>query len=172
MAMLTTAVQPSAVVCRALVLVSTFATSGFAEEMSPYKGPEKEITDIPRMQTSMDEQGSTLWRYGAYLDLSYPIDFNFPDNRRWRSKVTTQRVNELTPNMIMGYIRKNTDESSRWGMEFGVQGGYDVTGQVPNASLRHGNPYSDAKTFSKRQFQLYAKLSSGLFAVLHVWSIR
>ena len=94
------------------------------------------------------EQAWTLWHYGAYLDLSYPIDFNFPDNRRWRSKVTTQRVNELTPNMVMGYVRKDADESSRWGMEFGVQGGYDVTGQVPNASLRHGDAYSDSDTFS------------------------
>jgi putative OmpL-like beta-barrel porin-2 len=62
--------------------------------------------------------------------------------------VTTQRVNELAPNMIMGYLRKDADELSRWGMEFAVQGGYDVTGQVPNANLRHGNAYSDAETFS------------------------
>lgn len=96
----------------------------------------------------LSETGWSLWHYGAYLDLSYPVDFNFPDNRRWRSKVTTQRVNELTPNMVMGYIRKDADASSRWGMEFGVQGGYDVTGQVPNANLRHGDPYSDAHTFS------------------------
>src|SRR5689334_3723580 len=66
------------------------------------------------------------WHYGAYLDLSYPIDFNFPQNHLWRSKGTTQRVNELTPNMILGYIRKDADGSSRWGMEFAVQGGYDV----------------------------------------------
>lgn len=88
------------------------------------------------------------WHYGAYLDLSYLLDFNVPENHRWRSKATTQRVNELAPNMIMGYVRKDADELSRWGMEFAVQGGYDVTGQVPNANLRHGNPYSEADTFS------------------------
>ncbi|WP_173051277.1 outer membrane beta-barrel protein [Nitrospira sp. KM1] len=94
------------------------------------------------------ESTHSRWHYGAYLDLSYPIDFNYPENHRWRSKATTQRVNELTPNMIMGYVRKDADESSPWGMEFGVQGGYDVTGQVPNASLRNGQPYSGADTFS------------------------
>ena len=102
----------------------------------------------PTTETVQAEPTKSQWHYGAYLDLSYPIDFNFPDNRRWRSKVTTQRVNELTPNMVMGYVRKDADESSRWGMEFAVQGGYDVTGQVPNASLRYGQPYSDADTFS------------------------
>lgn len=102
----------------------------------------------PTTENAQAEPTKSRWHYGAYLDLSYPIDFNFPDNRRWRSKVTTQRVNELTPNMVMGYVRKDADESSRWGMEFAVQGGYDVTGQVPNASLRYGQPYSDADTFS------------------------
>ena len=57
----------------------------------------------------------TAWHYGLYLDLSYPVDFNFPENHRWRSKVTTQRVNELTPNMGLGYVRKDADESSRRG---------------------------------------------------------
>ena len=88
------------------------------------------------------------WHYGAYLDLSYPLDFNFPENHLWRSKVTTQRVNELAPNMAMGYVRKDADESSRWGMEFAVQGGYDVSGQVPNANLRHGDPIDNADAFS------------------------
>ena len=103
-------------------------------------------TDLTPPQSVQRQR--TDWRYGLYLDLSYPVDFNFPENHRWRSKVTTQRVNELTPNMALGYVRKDADESSRWGMEFAVQGGYDVTGQVPNASLRYGDPYSDADTFS------------------------
>ena len=101
--------------------------------------------------TGQREEAESPWRrwhYGAYLDLSYSLDFNFPENHRWRSKATTQRVNELAPNMILGYVRKDADEMSRWGMEFAVQGGYDVTGQVPNPSLRYGGPYSEAETFS------------------------
>ena len=89
-----------------------------------------------------------MWHYGAYLDLTYPIDFNYPDNHIWRSKVTTQKVNELSLNMAMAYVRKDVDTSSRWGMEFALQTGRDVEGQVPNASLRQGDSYSGADTFS------------------------
>jgi len=96
----------------------------------------------------IDPAGRSTWHYGAYLDLSYPVDFNFPDNRRWRSKVKTQRVDELTPNLALGYVRKDANESSRWGMEFALQTGYDQEAEVPNASLRFGDPYSDADTFS------------------------
>jgi hypothetical protein len=129
-------------------MLFALATGGLAGEAPAHEEPGVGPAETANMENPTAEPASTLWHYGAYLDLSYPIDFNFPDNRRWRSKVTTQRVNELTPNMILGYVRKDADESSRWGMEFGVQGGYDVTGQVPNASLRFGQPYSDADTFS------------------------
>ena len=47
------------------------------------------------------------WHYGAYLDVSYPLNFNFPDNHRWRSKVTTPITNEVTPNIVLGYVRKD-----------------------------------------------------------------
>lgn len=67
----------------------------------------------------------TGWQYGAYADLSYPVDFNFPENHLFRSRTTTPRVNELTPNMGLVYVRKGVSARSPWGMEFGVQGGYD-----------------------------------------------
>lgn len=88
---------------------------GLAGEAPAHKEPGKGAAETSRTEKPMADQASTLWHYGAYLDLSYPIDFNFPKNRRWRSKVTTQRVNELTPNMVLGYVRKDVDESSRWG---------------------------------------------------------
>ena len=72
-----------------------------------------------------EESTREQWRYGAYLDLSYAIDFNFPQNHLFRNRSTTSRVNELTPNMGFGYIRKDATPDSRWGMEFTVQGGYD-----------------------------------------------
>jgi len=94
------------------------------------------------------QPAKTLWHYGVYLDLTYAIDFNYPANHTWRSKVTTQKVNELSLNMAMAYVRKDVDTSSRWGMEFALQTGRDVEGQVPNASLRQGDSYSGADTFS------------------------
>ena len=66
------------------------------------------------------------WHYGAYLDLSYIQNFNFPENHQWRSRTTTPRNNELTPNMALIYLRKDATEASRWGTELGVQGGYDT----------------------------------------------
>jgi hypothetical protein len=127
--------------------------------------PGRDAVETSSTTTSTAEHTYPLWHYGAYLDLSYLIDFNFPENHRWRSKVTTQRVNELTPNMVMGYLRKDVDESSRWGMEFGIQGGNDVKGQVPNASLRHGGPYSGADTyshFSRANVSYLAPVGTGL----------
>jgi len=116
----------------------TFAQESASSPMPPPEATSSEQNPSPR----------SLWRYGAYLDLSYPVDFNFPENHLWRSKVTTQRVNDLNLNMALAYVRKEANESSRWGMEFALQAGRDVKGQIPNASLRYGDPYQNADTFS------------------------
>ncbi|MBH0190734.1 MAG: outer membrane beta-barrel protein [Nitrospira sp.] len=68
---------------------------------------------------------SRLWHYGAYLDVGYAANFNFPDNDLWRSRTTASRHNQPAPNMVLAYVRKDVSEVSRWGMELGVQGGYD-----------------------------------------------
>ena len=72
-----------------------------------------------------EDQRFNLWHYGAYLDLSYIVNFNFPVNHLWRNRSTAARHNELAPNMALLYVRKDVNEWSRWGMELGVQGGYD-----------------------------------------------
>lgn len=68
---------------------------------------------------------SGLWHYGAYADVGYVLNFNFPENHLWRSRSTASRHNELAPNMGLLYVRKEQTTDSRWGMEFGLQGGYD-----------------------------------------------
>lgn len=82
----------------------------YAEEVSPVAAEAKGVSD---------------WHYGGFVDLSYPINFNFPENHRWRDRSTTARHNELAPNMAVVYVRKDLSAESRWGMELGVQGGYD-----------------------------------------------
>src|SRR5262245_31870255 len=57
------------------------------------------------------------WHYGAFLDLGYLLDFNFPQNHLFRNKGTTPRVNELDLNMGAVYVRKDATEQSRWGLE-------------------------------------------------------
>jgi len=69
--------------------------------------------------------GTDLWHYGAYLDVGYVVNPNFPENHLWRNRATAARHNEFAPNMALAYVRKDATESSRWGMELGVQGGYD-----------------------------------------------
>ncbi|MEK6526039.1 MAG: outer membrane beta-barrel protein, partial [Nitrospirota bacterium] len=68
----------------------------------------------------------TDWHYGTYLDLNYTVNFNFPENHQFRSRTTTSRGNELSPNVALGYVRKDITAQSRWGMELAVQGGYDT----------------------------------------------
>jgi hypothetical protein len=69
--------------------------------------------------------GKTDWHYGAYVDVGYIGNFNFPDNHLWRSRTTAFQHNELSPNMGLAYVRKDASKSSRWGMELGFQGGRD-----------------------------------------------
>jgi len=129
-----------------LLLVSVWPadvlTAG-AEQLPPVS-----VTQAESKADQREEEPKSLWRYGLYLDLSYAVDFNFPENHLWRSKVTTQRVNDPNLNMALAYVRKDANESSRWGMEFALQAGRDVTGEIPNASLRFGDPYKNADTFS------------------------
>ncbi len=66
------------------------------------------------------------WHYGGLLDLSYALNFNFPENHLWRSKGTTPRTNELDTNMVFGYLRKDPTTESRWGLELAGQAGYDT----------------------------------------------
>lgn len=74
---------------------------------------------------SSSAASSTDWHYGAYLDMSYIVNFNFPENHLWRSRSTASWHNEFAPNMVLAYARKDASESSPWGMELGLQGGYD-----------------------------------------------
>jgi hypothetical protein len=160
MATLRRLVQASGTVWHLSMVLWMMTTLVFAAEP-----PAHDSADATRIEKPGSSPARRQWHYGAYFDLSYPVDFNFPDNRRWRSKVTTQRVNELTPNMVLGYVRKDADEASRWGMEFAVQGGYDVTGQVPNASLRHGQTYGDADAlshFARANVSYLAPIGTGL----------
>ncbi len=108
---------------------------------------------------------SSAWHYGAYLDLAYAVDFNFPENHKWRSKTTTPRVNEFTPNMVMGYVRKDVSPDARWGMEFGVMGGSDTDGFVPAPIPGRRAPVGSAdalRHFSRTNVSYLAPVGNGL----------
>ncbi|MGA6826385.1 outer membrane beta-barrel protein [Nitrospira sp. NS4] len=115
---------------------------------------------------------SSNWHYGAYLDGSYPLNFNFPENHKWRSKITTPRTNEFAPNMAMGYVRKDATPDSRWGLEAGGQGGYDTSLLVPSTTPQGDKPVpgADVLRYVHRANVSYLaplgnglKLTAGLF---------
>jgi hypothetical protein len=73
-----------------------------------------------------DSKDANDWHYGAYLDFNYTVNFNFPETHKWRSRTTTPRNNELSPDMGFAYVKKDIGAGSRWGMELLAQGGYDT----------------------------------------------
>ncbi len=83
-----------------------------------------EASSGPNAATEIDAAAS-VWHYGAYLDVGYIVNFNFPENHLWRNRVTAARHNEFAPNMAYASVRKDAVKSSPWGMELGIQGGYD-----------------------------------------------
>jgi len=85
-----------------------------------------EVTPTEEALTAGRAAPADDWHYGAYLDVGYIANFNFPDNDLWRNRSTASRHNQVAPNMVSAYVRKDATESSRWGGEFGVQGGYDT----------------------------------------------
>lgn len=120
-----------------LLAVFLLASPLHAQETHP--GPSERsdpLAVVSSANPSQDNSGLPDWHYGAYLDLSYIVNFNFPENHRWRSRTTATRHNELAPNMALAYVRKDATSESRWGMEFGVQGGYDSK----SFAFLHGEP--------------------------------
>lgn len=62
--------------------------------------------------------------------------------------------------MGMFYLRKLSDENSRWGMELGAQAGYDTDGQVPNEQRLPG--YSILRYLSRANLSYLAPVGKGL----------
>ncbi len=119
-------------------------------------------TDISAAEIDWDSE----WHYGGYADVSYAVDFNFPENHLWRSKGTTPRVNEFAPNMLMAYVQKNPTVASRWGMEFGIQGGYDTNALVPDPILDRDRPVDGAdalRHFSRANVSYLAPVGKGWY---------
>jgi hypothetical protein len=95
---------------------------------------------------NMKEMISKGWHLGSYLDLGYNLNFNQPENGTWRSKGTTLEVNNPRVNLVLGYLRKDTTAQSRWGLEFGVQGGIDTNKLVPESPPKDNEPIGSADT--------------------------
>lgn len=125
-------------------LIWTVPVLGFAEESQPNNGD---------------------WHYGGSIDLSYAVDFNFPGNNLWRSKTTSNFVNEPALNMAVGYVKKEPRKRSRWGFEFGLQEGNDTDGLVPLDIPNRDRPIAHVnqlKHFSRANVSYLAPIGNGL----------
>lgn len=107
-----------------LIVLGLFATVPVCVAQESNQALKGIMAPIPGAN-HLTEAATTDWHYGAYVDVSYIGNFNFPDNHLWRSRTTAFHHNELSPNMGLAYVRKDASVSSRWGMELGFQGGRD-----------------------------------------------
>ena len=103
---------------------------------------------------------TNTWQYGGAIDLGFANAFQTDEKISWRSKATTSRLNEFSPNMGMFYLRKLASEESRWGVEIGAQAGYDTDGQVPAEQRLPG--YSLLRYLSRANASYLAPIGNGL----------
>jgi hypothetical protein len=73
------------------------------------------------------------WIFGIYADAAYLKSDNEPDNRTWRSKSTTFKLDSIEANLVRGFARKQATPASRWGLELGAWAGVDADGLTTSA---------------------------------------
>ena len=113
-------------ICISLLLIACglFTTVPVCVAQDLIQGSKETGTLVPSA-ANPTEEATVDWHYGAYVDVGYVGNFNFPDNHLWRHRATAAHHDELSPNMGLAYVRKDAITSSRWGMELGFQGGQD-----------------------------------------------
>lgn len=85
-----------------------------------------------------DLETDALWHYGAYLDVNYAPDLSTPYSVPFRDKLTTTRLNQVSPDLVMAYVSKDATRSSPFGFEFGLMTGWDMSGQMPTSNVMGG----------------------------------
>jgi len=94
-----------------------------------------------------EETTSSPWHYQLYVDVGYAHSDNQPANRQWRSKSTTNRLDDLELFLGMANLRKEALPDSRWGFEFGLQTGVDSEGLVTEPPPPALEPFDNADSW-------------------------
>jgi hypothetical protein len=132
----------------AALVILPASTRGQARDTPAADASAASSQDAPSNQTTPSSR-APQWHHGGFLDAAYLLDFNHPANDLFRTRGTAYKVDEPILNMTGAYVRKTASESSRWGMEFTVQGGQDsrifaFSATAPNLPgskwLRHLGP--------------------------------
>ena len=158
--------RPFAFVFMAFALVCNLglvASPAQAGDDTPVFVPEDGsfLNNSVSLSQTLQELRKNGWHFRSYLDLGYVYNFNQPANGVWRSKGTTFEVNNPRVNMFMGYVQKDATPESRWGLEFGMQGGIDTDKQVTESPPPANKPIEHAETL--RHF--YRANASYLFPI-------
>src|SRR6185295_7255128 len=112
-------------------------------------GVNAQNADAEETTSQEKETSDSKWQYGGFVDLAYPLDFNHPENRLFRSRGTAFRTDSVWLNMAGAYARKKPSEDSPWGFELTAQTGKDdeffgFSATAPNIAghkfLRHLGP--------------------------------
>lgn len=138
------------------LLFSVLATTALADE-TPASNPGSETQPA---QEVIDKWAN--WHYGGFIDLGYSLDFNYPANHQFRNRSTTPRVNQLDLNMAGIYVRKEANESSRWGMELMGQGGQDAKEFGFGVNLPHVEGSDALRHFGRANASYLAPVGNGL----------
>jgi len=104
---------------------------------------------LAAISLTSSQSAASDWIYGVYVDIAYLKSDNDPDNRTWRSKSTAFKLDRMEANMVTAYVKKETSTASRWGFQFGLQGGVDTEGLVTSPPPPSYQPVSDADTWTK-----------------------
>ncbi len=73
---------------------------------------EEEADELPRH-----------WRVGAFVDLAYGINTNWPDNHVYRGQATAARTGELALNHVVGYLLHAPRRAAPFRLEVALQAG-------------------------------------------------
>jgi len=106
---------------------------------------------------------SSPWTFQLYFDGGYVASSTEPANGIWRSKGTTFELDSPQVNLAMGVASKTATQTSRWGMEFGLQTGVDTEGLVTSPPPPAEEPVSNADALR----HLYRANFSYLFSAKH-----
>lgn len=93
---------------------------------SPFAVAATKPADKNRSEEQDKQPANPKWQYGGFVDLAYPLNFNHPENRLFRSRGTAFRTDAVWLNMAAFYVRKRPSEDSRWGVELTVHAGKDA----------------------------------------------
>ena len=117
----------------AIGFLLVFAVSGDAQELdlvsrvaNPFARVATKTSDKDTSEPQDQQQANRKWQYGGFVDVAYPLNFNHPANRLFRSRGTAFRTDAVWLNMAGFYVRKRATEDSRWGVELTVQAGKDA----------------------------------------------